>query len=101
MVFREVVFSKTSVKKLLLLLEYLETEWSVNVRNAFELKLENCIEILIKMPESFPKSNSKNDIHKCLVTKQTTIYYRFNSKKIEISAIFDTRQNPKNIKKIK
>ncbi len=99
--YRKVVFSKSSVKKLLLLLEYLETEWSVKVRNAFEDKLEKSIEILIKMPESFPKSESKKNHHKCVVTKQTTIYYRFDKTIIEIYAVFDTRQNPLKTKKIK
>lgn len=101
MIYREVIFSKTAVKKLLLLLEYLESKWSINVRKEFEQKLENSIEILIQMPESFPKSDIRKNHHKCVVTKQTTIYYRSNAKKIDISAIFDTRQHPNKIKKIK
>jgi len=50
-------------------------------------------------PESFPKSNKQKGLHKCVITKQTTLYYTFNSKEIFIVTLFDTRQNPNKIKK--
>ena len=96
---REVVFSKMAIKKLMLLLEYLESRWSTKVRYEFEEKLENSINNLVQMPESFPKSEFRKNHHKCVITKQTTIIYRFNSKKIDIALVFDTRQNPNKIKK--
>lgn len=98
--FRQVIFSKTARKKLLLLLDHLELVWSIKVRDEFEIKLENCIEILKTMPESFIKSEINTNRYKYVVTKQTTIYYRFNSKSITIISVFDTRQDPKKIKKI-
>ena len=50
------------------------------------------------MPEIFPKSDLRKSNYKCVVTKQTTIFYSFNSKEIKIADILDTRQDPKNIK---
>lgn len=100
MIVREVVFSKTAIKKLFLLLEHLELRWSIKVRTSFEEKLDNCIKILVQMPDSFPKSEVRKNLYKCVITKQTTIFYRFNTKKIDISAVFDSRQDPKKIKKI-
>ena len=100
MIVREVVFSKTAIKKLFLLFEHLELRWSIKVRTSFEEKLHNCIKILVQMPDSFPKSEVRKNLYKCVITKQTTIFYRFNTKKIDISAVFDSRQDPKKIKKI-
>lgn len=41
------------------------------------------------------------DIYKCVVTKQTTFYYRIlnQSEEIEIITIFDTRQDSDKLKK--
>ena len=96
---RKVIFSPPALKKLFTLLEYLELNWSIKVRNEFEEKLDSCIKTLAQIPESAPKSEFRKNHHKCFVTKQTTIFYRFNSKKIDITLVVDTRQDPKNIKK--
>ena len=47
------------------------------------------------------KSNKFQGLYKCVVTKQTTFYYRVSVelKEIEIITIFDTRQNPNKLKK--
>ena len=97
---RKLFFSKNAANRLFLLLDYLETKWSTKVRNDFELKFNNCIEIINKLPESFPKSDKNKVRHKCVVTKQTTILYKFNTKEIQIISVFDTRQDPKNIEKV-
>ena len=81
---RKVIFSPPALKRLFTLLEYLELNWSIKVRNEFEEKLNSCIKTLAQMPESAPKSEFRKNHHKCVVTKQTTIFYRFNSKKIEL-----------------
>ena len=95
---RKVIFSPPALKRLFTLLEYLELNWSIKVRNEFEEKLDSCIKTLVQMPESAPKSEFRKNHHKCVVTKQTTIFYRFNSKKIDITLVVDTRQDPKKVK---
>ena len=97
---RKVVFSPPALKRLFALLEYLELNWSIKVRNEFEEKLDSCIKTLSLMPESCPKSEGRKKHHKCVVTKQTTVFYRFDEEKIDITLIVDTRQDPKNIKKV-
>ena len=96
---RKVVFSNRFRAKLFLLFEYLELEWSLKVRNEFEEKLDSSIRTLLQMPDIFPKSELKKTYRKCVITKQTSIFYDFNSKEIRIADVFDTRQDPKNIKK--
>lgn len=96
---RKVLISKTVEKKLDKLFGYLIQEWSVKVKNEFVEKLDNCIDIIQQQPEAFPESNKRLGLRKCVVTKQTTLYYRFNSKRINIVTLFDTRQNPKRLNK--
>lgn len=50
-------------------------------------------------PESCIESKEFRGIFKCVVTKQTTFYYRFISDEIEIITLFDSRQNPKKLNK--
>lgn len=98
---REIIISSNAEKKTAALFEYLELKWSERVRIAFAKKLYKATQNIKFHPESFPKSEINPNQHKCVVTKQTTIYYKYNDKQINILAIFDNRQNPIRIKKIK
>jgi plasmid stabilization system protein ParE len=90
---RKVVISKTAERKLDKLFEYLTTEWSIKVKTDFVKKLDSSIEIIRNQPEIFPESRKGKSLRKCVITKQTTLFYRYNSKRINIVTIFDTRQN--------
>ncbi|MGO1752322.1 MAG: type II toxin-antitoxin system RelE/ParE family toxin [Psychroflexus sp.] len=96
---RKVDISKTAKKKLDKLFDYFIEKWSVNVKNEFVEKLDNCIDIIKQQPEAFPESNKRKGLRRCVVTKQITLYYRFNSKRINLVTIFDTRQKPKKLNK--
>jgi len=96
---RKVVISKTAERKLDKLFEYLITEWSVKVKTDFVKKLDSSIEIIKNQPEIFPESKKGKSLRKCVITKQTTLFYRYNSKRINIVTIFDTRQNPNKLDK--
>jgi len=49
-------------------------------------------------PESCPVSVEFQGLYKCVVTKQTTIYYRIEENEIQVIAFFDNRQDPKKLK---
>lgn len=76
------------------LLEYLEAEWSSEVKNNFIHKLDRTIAIIQSNPEIFPKTEVIKGLHKCVITKQTTLYYRIKGSRIDIVTIFDSRQDP-------
>ncbi|MEH6706078.1 MAG: type II toxin-antitoxin system RelE/ParE family toxin [Galbibacter orientalis] len=96
---RKVVISKTAEKKLDKLLEYLITEWSVKIKTEFVKKLDSSIKVIKKQPEIFPESKKGKGLKKCVITKQTTLYYRYNSKQINIITIFDSRRDPNKLSK--
>jgi len=95
---RTVIISKLAERKLDKLFEYLIMNWSIKVKNEFVKKLDKSISVIKKQPESFPSSENEKGLRKCVVTKQTTLYYRFDKYKIKVVTIFDTRQNPKKLK---
>lgn len=94
---RKVVISKIAEKKLESLFDYLIEEWSVEVKRKFVERLDSSIEIIKSRPEIFPESKKGNGLRKCVITKQTTLYYRFNSQQINVVTIFDTRQDPQKL----
>lgn len=96
---RKVVISRTVEKKLEKLFEYLIKEWSVKVKNDFVTKLDSTIEIIKNQPEIFPESKKGKGLRRCVITKQTTLYYRYSTKQINIVTLFDTRQNPNKLDK--
>ena len=95
---KKVVLSKQASDKLENLLNYLETNWSKKVKQNFIKKFDNSIKFISLYPEATEKSNLKKGLHRCVVTKQTTIYYQFNDSEIQIITIFDTRMNTKRLK---
>ncbi|QTY27976.1 type II toxin-antitoxin system RelE/ParE family toxin [Flavobacterium sp. CS20] len=96
---KKVVISKTAEKKLDNLFKYLTEEWSNKIKKDFIKKLDSSIELIKNQPEIFPESKKGKGLRKCVITKQTTLYYRYNSEQINIVTIFDNRQNPNKLDK--
>lgn len=96
---RKVIISKRAENKLEKLLNYLIESWSLKAKSDFVKKMDRNIEIIKVHPESFPESQKETGLHKCVITKQTTLYFRFDSKQIKVVTIFDNRQNPKKLNK--
>jgi plasmid stabilization system protein ParE len=96
---REIRLSKRAMRKLDNLLVYLEEEWSTKVKHEFVLKLDKSLKQIQKLPASFPESEKIKGLRKCVVTKQTTLFYKYSETTIDVITIFDNRQNPKSLKK--
>lgn len=96
---RKVIITKTAEKKLNKLFDYLSENWSEKVKKEFIKKLDHNLEIIKNYPEIFPKSDAKPGLHRAVITKQTTIFYRFNSSEIKLVTVFDSRQHPNKLYK--
>lgn len=97
----KVYLSELAENKLLILVDYLLVKWNLKVKNDFIEKLTQKIEQISNQPECCPQSKDFIGLYKCVVTKQTTFYYRIflDENEIEIITIFDTRQNPSQLDK--
>lgn len=79
---RAIIFSKNAEKSLLELFEHLEIKWSKKVKDKFISNLDKIIYLIQIEPEIFPKSELNTNYRKCVLSKQTTIYYKFNTKRV-------------------
>ncbi len=95
----KIFLSELAETKLIKLSDYLLENWNLKTRDKFFAKLTEKIKQISRQPNSCPKSAKFNNLYKCVVTKQTTFYYRVKTenKEIEIITIFDTRQDPKKL----
>jgi hypothetical protein len=55
--------------------------------------------IIRKNPDSFEHSKFAKGLHRCVVTKQTSLFYKFDKRNIYIVSLFDNRQNPERLSK--
>lgn len=95
---RSIILSKIAAKKLESLLEYLEVEWSEKVKLNFIDKLDKSLNQISKYPLSYEKSQVKPELHRCTVSKHSTLYYTFDTKRVYIVTLFDNRMNPEKLK---
>lgn len=94
---RKVRLSRKASQKLENLLQYLETQWSEKVKQDFIKKLDKSLNLIQQYPEIYEKSDLKKGLYRCVVTKQTSIYYQYSKTLIKVIAIFDTRMDPQKL----
>jgi plasmid stabilization system protein ParE len=96
---RKIKLSKRASNRLVKLLDYLEFEWSLKVKNDFIKKLDKSLKRIQKFPESCQQTEFIKGLHMLVITKQTSLYYKYDSKNITIVTLFDNRMNPDKLKK--
>jgi plasmid stabilization system protein ParE len=94
---RKLEFSNRSLKEIRIIVDYLNSKWSEKTSKKFLNKLKENIDLIQINPELFPISVFE-ELRKCVVSKQTTIFFIIEKNKIYIVSVFDTRQNPNKIK---
>ena len=94
---REIRLSNRAIKKLESILVYLEEEWSTKVKHDCIQKLDKSLKQIQKHPYSFPESEKIQGLRKCIVTRQTTVFYKYSNTTIDVVIIFDNRQNPESL----
>ena len=90
----EIVISPLAQWKIERLLNYLETEWSVQSKYKFWSILLKALNQISNQPKSCPESKELSGLFKKVVTKQTSFFYRIRLNKIEVVDLIDNRQNP-------
>jgi plasmid stabilization system protein ParE len=93
----KIVWSNEALTQLDNIVKYLESRWSLNVIDDFLNLIKEYEDILARNPEAFPISKRNNKYRKCVITKQTSIYYKFEGKEVVIRLLWDNRQNPDNL----
>jgi plasmid stabilization system protein ParE len=89
-----IIFSEKAKSNIEKIAEYLDEEWSENVKLKFLTDISKAVKQLAIMPFMFPSSDKMEGLRRCVVNRHTVLYYRINQEIIEVINIKGTRQSP-------
>ena len=95
-----VYWTARAIRDLESIIHYLETNWSEKEVENFYTKLNKAISLISSRPKLFRLTNSRKNLRRCVLSKQTTIYYQEVEDKIYIIRVFslflNVSSNPRN-----
>jgi plasmid stabilization system protein ParE len=91
-------WTEEATKNLESIIIYLESNWTSKELTKFFQKLEKQLLILSLFPEAYPFSIRRREIHRCVFSKNLTIYYTVEDDYLVLLSLFDTRQDPSKMK---
>ena len=94
----EIIWSPLSEKDLEKNLEYLEENWDQKVILNYINRIDEVLCHISNNPLMYPEIIKRSNIHKCVLNKQTILYYRIKGKIIELITFFNARQDPEKLK---
>lgn len=94
----KVLWSPAAQSTFFEILSYLEEHWSTSEAAAFIDRTDEIINFIKNRPSLFQYSKSSNT-HKCVLTKQVSLFYRVNtnSDQVELLLFWDNRQDPEQL----
>ena len=83
------------------LFAYLLQEWGEDIALRVKEEIENSTVRIRDFPEQFPIFLKEKEIGRFVLSRQTSILFKVNEELVEIVTLFDNRQNPKKLNKLK
>jgi plasmid stabilization system protein ParE len=77
-------------------IEFLAQRWSQKEINQFILRTEEVLILMSNNPNIYPIVSP--DIHRCILSKHNSLFFKINDDKITILACWDNRKDPGNLK---
>ena len=79
--------------------DYLLIEWGDQVTSDFLNRVDEVVGSIKSNPKIYPLVNKNEQIHRCVVVKQITLYYRvISSERIDLLTFWNNFQNPESLK---
>ncbi|MDH5399522.1 MAG: type II toxin-antitoxin system RelE/ParE family toxin [Cyclobacteriaceae bacterium] len=76
------------------ILEYVQARFGQNTAREVYESIEQTIEKIAVMPGMFPSSKKQKGLRKCVLSKQTSIYYRVSNDWIEVVSFRANLKDP-------
>ena len=89
----KILWTPNAMKELEETIEYLENNFSEKEIKRLAQKIEATTQLISQNPTIFIKLEDKN-IHKVVLLKLNTMYYRIKGENVEILSFFSNRQSP-------
>jgi len=94
-----VIWTPESLETLNSNLDYLLAEWNDDVALKFLDRVDEVISVIKLTPEIYPILNKNDQIRRCVVVKQITLYFRVvSTEQIDLLTFWNSFQNPEFLK---
>jgi plasmid stabilization system protein ParE len=82
---------------------YLDKEWTEREIKKFVIAVDEKLKLIAVFPELFIETNKRKHIHRAIINKQITLFYRKSKKlrQVELLVFSDSRGNPSKLKKLR
>jgi plasmid stabilization system protein ParE len=74
---------------------YLYNEWGEEIALRIQEQIDKAVIRIQRSPEHFQIFSKRKNIRRCVLSPQTSIFFREHKQDILIISIFDNRQSPK------
>lgn len=97
---RTIVWSRTARETYVEILLRIQENWGDDPAVKFAEKVEATLESIRVLPFMYPPSQGSpnKSIRKCVLSKQTSLFYRIEGNSVELITFFDNRNNPQNLR---
>jgi len=80
------------------ILDYIVEEFGIETAAEVDLHFEEVIDQISINPFLYPYSNKSKNLRRCVLSSQTTLYYRFKDECVELASFRGNRMNPKTLR---
>jgi plasmid stabilization system protein ParE len=89
-------WSEKSKDDIIEIIDYLIDNWGKNSAKKFKNTVLNSIDLISKMPTLYPLTEYRDNVRRCIVVKQVSMYYQVNEAENEIYIVrfYDNRKDP-------
>lgn len=79
------------------ILEYVFSKFGNNIAAKVDIYFEEIVTQISINPFLYPCSDKNKSIRRCVISYQTTLYYRFNGEYVELVSFRGNKMNPKKL----
>jgi|SRR3989304_5257812 len=79
------------------ILEYVSNKFGILVAAKVDAYFEGVIDQISINPFLYPYSDKKKNLRRCVISPQTTLYYRFTGEHVELASFRGNRMNPEKL----
>lgn len=90
----KIIWTDNALSELQETISYLEEHFSAQEIKNLAVGIEHTLSLISVNPELFPATGKKKKLHRAVVKKYNTLYYKVEKKEIILISFFSNRQNP-------
>jgi plasmid stabilization system protein ParE len=90
----QIIWSPTAKATYFQILDYLSVHWSSQEVINFIERTEEVLAYIKENPLQYSSSKIRTEIHRCVATKDISLFYQVNKQSVELFVFWDNRQDP-------